>query len=175
MKTIEIQLYKFSELSEDAKQTAIEKLSDANTFDQWYENVYKDAAQIGLKINGFDLDRGNGASGYLTEDFMRVITLIRNSHGETCETYKTSDKYLKEYIDLVSKFSDGVKTNVVTEENEYDFDQEADEAETEFINELLEDYATILQNEYEYLTSEAAIIETIEANDYDFTEDGEQY
>jgi predicted transcriptional regulator len=31
----------------------------------------------------------------------------------------------------------------------------------------------MLQKEYEYLTSEEAIIETIEANEYEFTEKGE--
>jgi hypothetical protein len=32
-----------------------------------------------------------------------------------------------------------------------------------------------LETEYDYLTSEEAIIETIEANEYEFTEDGELY
>lgn len=81
MKTIEVNIYKFSELSERAKQTAINNLSNINTDLEWWECIYEDANEIGLKINGFDLDRGNGCSGYLTEDFMRVITLIRNSHN----------------------------------------------------------------------------------------------
>lgn len=33
-------------------------------------------------------------------------------------------------------------------------------------------YLSILTNEYDYLTSEKAIIETIEANEYEFYEDG---
>jgi len=32
-----------------------------------------------------------------------------------------------------------------------------------------------LQHEHDYLTSEEAIIETIEANDYDFTANGDIY
>jgi hypothetical protein len=32
-----------------------------------------------------------------------------------------------------------------------------------------------IQNEFEYLQSKEAIIETIKANDYDFTEDGKLY
>lgn len=175
MKTIEVNIYKFSELSERAKQTAINNLSDINTNYEWWECVYEDANEIGLKINGFDLDRGNGCSGYLTEDFMRVITLLRNSHGEMCDTYKTADKYLKEYNNLVAKYSDGVKLDTVAEENEYDFDNEADELETKFLNSILGDYAKMLRDDYEYLTSDKAIIETIEANNYEFTEDGTQY
>ena len=44
--------------------------------------------------------------------------------------------------------------------------------EDEFLKSLLEDYSIILQKEYEYQTSEEAIIESIKANDYEFTEDG---
>ena len=32
-----------------------------------------------------------------------------------------------------------------------------------------------LMNQYEYLISDEAIIETIEANEYEFTEDGERW
>jgi hypothetical protein len=33
----------------------------------------------------------------------------------------------------------------------------------------------MLRQEYEYLTSEGAIIETIEANEYEFTEEGRMF
>jgi hypothetical protein len=36
----------------------------------------------------------------------------------------------------------------------------------------LEDYSIILQKECDYLSSEESIIETIEANDYEFDIDG---
>ena len=44
--------------------------------------------------------------------------------------------------------------------------------ENEFLQSLLEDYSIMLQNESEYLQSAEAIRETIEANEYEFTEDG---
>lgn len=175
MKTIEIQIYKFSELSEAAQQTAITNHSDINTDFEWWDCIYEDAKTIGLNINGFNLYRNNGCSGYLTEDFQTVCDLIIANHGEQCDTFKTAQSFRKQYNDLVKKYSDEVKIDVVTEGNEYDFDQEADGLETDFVNAILEDYAQILQNEYEYLISEKAIIETIEANDYDFTENGERY
>lgn len=175
MKTIEIQLFKFSELSEDAKQKALSSLCTINVEEDWWLFTYEDAEQIGLKINGFDLDRGNSCSGYLTKDFHEVCDLIIANHGEQCDTFKTAQSFRKQYNDLVAKYSDGVKLDTVTEENEYDFDNEADELETEFLNAILEDYKTMLQTDYDYQTSEEAIIETIEANDYDFTEDGERY
>jgi hypothetical protein len=47
--------------------------------------------------------------------------------------------------------------------------------EDEFLKTLCEDYRIILSREYDYLTSEAAIIETIEANEYEFKADGTRF
>jgi hypothetical protein len=44
--------------------------------------------------------------------------------------------------------------------------------EDEFLKSLCEDYSIMLQNESEYLQSDAAIIEAINANEYEFLEDG---
>lgn len=175
MKTVQVNIYKFSELSETAKQKAIEKHSDINVDYQWWECTYEDAKNIGLKITGFDLDRADYCKGEFIETPTYIANKIMTEHGEHCETYKTAVNFLAEYVNLAERYSDGIKTDIVTEENEYEFDSEADELETEFLSSLLEDYKTILKHEYEYLTSEEAIIETIEANEYEFTEDGERY
>ncbi len=53
--------------------------------------------------------------------------------------------------------------------------EELENDEDEFLKELLEDYRIILQKEYEYQTSEEAIIGTIEANEYEFTQDGKMF
>lgn len=51
------------------------------------------------------------------------------------------------------------------------YPEDIDTEDIDFRRALQEDYASILQQEYEYLTSEEAIRETIEANDYEFTDD----
>jgi hypothetical protein len=175
MKTVEIKLYKFSELSEEAKQRAIEKLYDINVNYDWWECIYTDAESIGCEINGFDIDRGSECSLSLKWTAFEVADAIVKSHGEQCETYQTAIAYLQEYDELVAKHSDGKNLEVVAEDKEYDFDCELDELEQDFQRSLSEDYFVILRNNYEYLTEEEAIIETIEANEYDFTEDGKLY
>jgi hypothetical protein len=172
MRTIRIKLYKFSELSESAKQKAIEKFADINVNSDWWDSVYEDAEDIGLKITGFDIDRGSYCKGDFIEYAQDCANKIIAEHGEVCATYKTASQFLKDYKELVAKFSDGIDIDEVEEDNEYEFDNEADELEEEFRKSILEDYRIMLQNEYEYLTSEAAIIETIEVNEYEFTIDG---
>lgn len=169
MKTIEISLYKFDELSDEAKQNAINELSDINVDYNWWESTYQDAENIGLKISSFDLDRNRHATGYFEMPANSAAFEILKNHGETCETYNTASIYLNTIEEIESKYPGG------TDEDEYKIDEETEEAKDEFLKSLLEDYSIILQNESEYLQSDEAVKETILANDYDFTEEGKLY
>jgi hypothetical protein len=172
--TVTREIYTFEELSEKAKEKALQKLLNINLDHNWWNDEYEDAKNIGLKITAFGLDRNKHAEGKFICSATEVADKIMIEHGNECETYKTAFNFLNERDTLVRKFSDGISTDIVTKENEYKFDQEADELEEQFLEDILEDYANILQKQYEYLYSDEAIIETIEANEYEFTEDGEQ-
>lgn len=172
MKKVTINLYSFAELSDDAKQKALEKLWDLNVDHEWWEFIYEDAENVGVRIKGFDLDRHTIDGDFISD---AVAEKILKDHGENCETFKTAKNYYTEYDKLVEKYSDGKVLNKVAEDNEYEFDKEADELAEEFQDNILEDYLSMLRQEYEYQTSEEAIIESIEANEYQFTEDGELY
>jgi len=175
MKTVEITLYKFAELSDEAQQKAIEKLLDINVDYEWWEFTYEDAKRIGLEITSFDLDRNLHAKGDLLWSAPEIANKIITEHGESCDTYSLAKTFLTDYDKLVEKYSDGKDLTRVAEDNECDFDNDADELEEDFRKDLLEEYAQILSKEYYYLTSKESIIESIESNDYDFTEDGELY
>jgi len=172
--TVTTEVYSFDELSDGSKQIAIEKLSDINVNYEWWDSIYEDAKEVGIIITGFDIGRCSYCSGEIY-DFEETANKIIAGHGESCETYQTAVNYLKERAELVKKYSDGIKTDEVTEDNEYDFDNECEELDDEFKKSILEDYRIILDKEYEYQTSEKAIIETIKTNDYEFTEDGRIY
>lgn len=161
MKTIEINLYSFSELTLEAKQKALNKYCDINVGFDWWDVTYDDAANIGLKITGFDLDRGNYCNGQLTLAANEVAQNILNEHGEQCQTYKTATNFINEWQPIFNKY-------IETEEGE----DELLELENNFTNELCNNYLKILRSECEYLTSEKAIIETFEANDYYFDING---
>jgi len=169
--TITRTLYSFDELSEDAKEAAINNCRDYNANYDWWEFTFEDAANAGLKITSFDLDRSRHAEGEWITSARECAQSILDEHGETCETYKTSEAFLAErdgLVDAWPKDEDGEF------ENEGDLDDELDDIESEFLKSIVEDYSIMLQKEYEYLYSDEAIQETIEANEYEFTEDGEQ-
>jgi len=150
MRTILTTVYKFDELTEAGKRKALENLYDINVDFDWWENTYTDAETIGCKITEFDLDRGSYCR-LTCPDAHETARLIVENHGETCETYKLAKEYLKDY----------------NEDGEYQGEHDA-----AFERALGEEYLSILRQEYEYQTSEEAIKETIEANDYDFTNEG---
>jgi hypothetical protein len=169
MKTIEIQLYKFDELSEAAQNVAIQENEGINVDFQWWDSTYEGANNIGLSITSFGLDRNRHAEGKLEMHASSAAFLILENHGETCGTYNTASIYLNTIEEIESKYPGG------TDEDDYNIEEETEEAKEEFLNSLLEDYSIMLQNESEYLQSDEAIKETIIANDYDFTENGKMY
>jgi hypothetical protein len=174
-RTIRTKVYKFNELNEDAKQKAIDTFYDINVMFEWWDQEYEDAEQIGCKIKGFDIDRGSYCDLEFTESAPQVADMILENHGETCETYKTAKQFLADRDALVEKYSDGINKNQVAEDNEYEFDNECDQLEEEFRKSLSEDYLIMLRHDYEYQTSKEAIVESIIANEYEFTKDGKLF
>ncbi len=162
MRTIRTKVYKFNELTEEGQQKAIENLSDINVDYSWWESTYEDAANIGLKITSFDLDRNRHAKGEFITSAAETAELIQSNHGKDCETYKTATTFLNDLNELTGKHEN------IEDVNENDIE----ELEDEFLKSLLEDYSIMLQKECDYLQSKEAIIETIEANDYEFYANG---
>lgn len=172
MRTIitETKAYKFNELSEKAKQKAIEKLCTINVDYEWWESVYEDAKMIGLKITEFDIDYKGYCRGKLTESAVEVADLIIKNHGSSCGTYKLAESFITDRDQIVENQEKDEHGEII---DVYDLDLKLDEIENHFEIELLREYADILKKEYDYLTSEKAIIETIEAKDYEFNKEGD--
>ena len=60
--------------------------------------------------------------------------------------FQPATKFLSDYDELVKKYSNGIKTDIVAEDNEEDFDNEIIELETELHHELSEEYLDIARN-----------------------------
>jgi hypothetical protein len=169
MRTIEIKAYQFAELSEKAQQKALQQMYEINVCYEWWDSIYEDAKNIGIKITSFDIGRASYCEGIFMLSANEVAQNILNEHGENCETYKTAEVFLKNWQPI---FSEYMNENSDKYES-YEAERELQEIEDDFLNCILEDYRIVLSKEYEYLTSEGAIIDTIEANEYEFTEDGQ--
>jgi len=154
METRSYNVYSFAELTDEQKQKAVENLWDINMNCDWWEFTYEDANAAGLKISAFDLDRGSYCELSFISGSEYTATAILKNHGESCDTYILAKAFL---ADLENETGDAGR----------------DDLSADFRRALSEEFLSMLRNEYEYLTSEAAIIETIEANAYMFTENGD--
>lgn len=160
METITLNLYKFSELSEDAKKKAIEKHLYINVDHEWWDFIYYNAKKIGIKISAFDIYRKDIDVKFI-EDAEDVANNIIKDYGKNHSMTKLSEKFIEDYTNLVT--ADEVSASDV------------EDIEEEFLKDIGEEYLSMLQQDYDYYTSDEAIAETLEANEYDFLETGKRY
>ena len=183
MRTETIKLYKFEELSEEVQEKVIEKKYDINLHHEWWESIYEMYMQ---DETGFDIDKiyfsgfwsqGDGARNEAYQkDWSRVIKLIKNGDINIYGSFKQSGHYYhsKSYSDNL----DAEMTNDWYGKN-YSNIEDILEDILEEIREYYEDVCNkiyhSLEQGQEHYSSREAIEETIISNDYEFTEDGEQY
>ena len=160
MKTKTINIYQYSELSEQAKQKAMQWYLEGMDSSFCWENTQYDASEIGLIIESLNDHRPN--KGYFAVSATECATKIMKNHGEACETFKSANEYMEKLL-FASRDT----------ENE-GYEDLCEELEKEFLQSLLEDYRIMLNRDIEYQQSEACIAENIEANEYEFLESGER-
>jgi len=161
VRIISVEVFNYDQLSDAAKERARQWYSEASCHDEWWDCIYEDAANIGLKLSGFDLDRNRHAEGKFTLDAITVARNIYENHGSICETFKTAKAFV---IDMegLDKTSD-------------EYEDIARDKEQHFLQALLEDYSVMLQLEADYRQSREHLQEMIEANGYTFTENGKRF
>ena len=204
MKTINVNLYTFEELSPEAQKKAIEKYHDINVDYNWWEFIYENFTEKNNKY--FDIDKiyfsgfysqGDGAMfeyKNVTKSFLFSIIDGLNLPNWKKEILKNVD---------FSFYGDhsGPRSNFYCHENTaahfcdwYEPRLNYDKMNCNNIEDFLHDHLNIIQKEvifkyknlcrelyrnlekeYNFLTSEEAIKETLICNDYEFTSDGEIY
>lgn len=194
MKTITVQAYTFSELSDKAKDKARQYHRDAYISDGfWYRGILDDAKEVG-KILGFDIDniyfsgfssQGDGASwtgDYRYEKGAPVkvakhtgndAELIRIAQGLQ-DTQRRNFYRLTASVSVSGRYSHSHTMRADVEDISDPY-RDVSDAEEDLL-ELFRDFAdwvySNLQTEYDYQTSDAAIAEAFDANEVLFTAEG---
>lgn len=163
MREVTVKLYQYDELNEKAKEKALTWFLEAGNDDEWWDYMYDDAKNIGLKITSFDLYRQNITGEIITSAPEMIETIIRD-HGKTCETYKTAERYAPTFKDL----------EAMRDNDDEKFDDEWEKSEHEFLHDILEDYLVMLRHESEYREGREYLEEGIRINEYEFTENGKR-
>ena len=211
MKTIELKLYKFSELSETAKEKAIEKWRNDSYNDQpWFIDEANDSFEkftelFNIKWRSIDYQetyRNDYSFSNIDDNIrqlsgQRLATWLWNNHKTDLFKKKylkhfdghkqhqnivnhtakqTGNKYCFYYSPLQLEHS-CVLTGVCYDEDIlgpiYEFlDKPTNDDFEDLMNDCINSLCKSVSDEIDYNNTDEAITETIEANDYDFTENG---
>jgi hypothetical protein len=156
MRVIKTTVYEFDELSDKAKTNALEEMWDINVDYDWWHWVYDDAETVGIKIQGFDIGRGQSVNFEFIDSALDTARAIEEGWGEQCDGYKESVQFRIQWEETATQ-------------------AEADELERKYKRCLHKVYLDMLDKEYEYQTSSEAVKQTLIANGYEFTEDGKRF
>ena len=188
-KVIKKTVYKFNELPENIQDKVVEKLYDINVDYEWWdmdglldlsENEMKERKISKREYGGlmfsydhlyFDIERGR--IWYI--QFERLVVNNENVFRK----WLRIPKRLWENVDyeFPSPTRNGITTIEFSENYTYsDFtekQQQILDRAKEIFDDKIEEALNILEKQYNYLTSREAIVETIEANEYWFNENGD--
>ena len=179
--TIEAKVYTFKELSEEAQEKAIEEMGEINVWHDWHESTLEFAAEewlgkysIGFEPKSvcFDLYRREfyiDSKGIHIADQARFFRAISGHPGYTVPA---SEGTLEAYFETVHFGGGSARTHLYVSDYRDETTKELPFDTDEFFQDLCRDLLSQLSKEYDYLTSREAIEETIEANEYEFYEDG---
>lgn len=141
-------VYNYAELDEEAKEHAQSwYLANSDVGYDAFCNAKNDAENIGLDIIYLDESRTNEGRFVVSAEDCAVSIIA--AHGKDCATYKIAKEYLES--------------------------RNEEKKDSLFLRELLEAYRIMRNADIDYLQSEEAIAESMESNEYTFTEDGTRF
>ena len=179
MREMTTMVYSFNELSDDAKKRALNAFRDINVEYDWWDGAYDTICTAG-NLLGLDIDRIN-FDAYLYCIFNANYEYVRGAVKAVKAEFPQDTKL----HDVARKLQDLQKRHfyslscAVTEGrsmNRYECFRFCEDYECEELGDIIDDFArwawVLLRDEYKYLTSDEAVKEAIEANEYEFTEAG---
>lgn len=203
MRTLETAVYKFDELSDTAKSYALEKLYDINVDYEWWDFLFDDVADIaelfGLDIRRTRVEQVNGKQHYKPTIYFSGFSSqgdgacfegrysYQKGGLKAVMSHAPKDEELHRIVRDLQNLSrkNFYKVTFRTyHRGHYSHEncmylenyEGAEQYEDDFL-EVMRDFArwvySRLEAEYDYLTSEEQIIESIRSNEYEFTEEGE--
>ena len=186
MKTINVKVYQFNELSDDARQVAMNNYME-HYMDSWYDYVLEDIKAIDLYLEEFDVYRNycnirfqqeaeDTAQAIIEEGYAGTLKeIVQEWQEDVNNALKSYSKY-DEYMDWISDRG--------FTEDDFDFDDwllyESGYAEDklnmdlDFLKQLSDYYLERLHDEYTYYSSESYISDFYDDNGALFLKSGKE-
>ena len=191
-------VFKFDELSDEAKEKAIEKWNEDGLDYEWWDYVEEDAKRMGA-LMGITVDKmyfsgfwsqGDGACFEGSYEYVKgaVKAIMTEAPSDTelhriakdlqdiqrrnfyglSASVKQRGHYSHEHCTVID-VSDG------RENAPWQVSDETEEAIAEALRDFMRWIYRNLEREYEFITSAEEVAETLRINEYDFLENGRMY
>jgi hypothetical protein len=190
---LETTVYTFEELSEAAQEKAIERYREADSLDyQWWDFVYENVKCLGALI-GIEIDRiyfsgfwsqGDGACFEGSYSYKKGgVKALKNEAPHEEELHKIATDLQEIQRRAFYALSANVKhqghyqhefcTSIsVDDARRWNASEEDEEGISEALRDFMRWIYSRLASEYEYLTSDEVIRETLISNEYEFDKEG---
>lgn len=193
-RTLETQVYKFSELSNEAKECARAWWREHALNYEWWDNVYDDAKEcaklIGIQIDkiyfsGFS-SQGDGACFEGRYSYTKGAVAAIKAHAPQDTTLHAIAQDLQAIQKRVFYRASAIVKHTghyyhehsttirIDNDNDAygDIPQDVEEGIKDALRAFMQWIYRQLEREYEYQLSNECVDETIEANEYEFTDSG---
>lgn len=196
MRTIRTKVYSFEELNKEAQQVAIEEVRNQyyenNDFGSWavddrslFEPIQSELDLIGFKGMDFIISN-NRKNIYFSTDMNWFLDCVEALKVEHCDYFYKwlgiTDKFLLQKISFEIYTPSGRNNNTTIE---FTFDEDFDEPTEEELktventeekfNNHIKSVLKRIETNIDYRLTDEAIIDDIEANNYEFLSNGKQY
>lgn len=188
----------FEQLGETARHVAMDKVREWQTDDNWYDYVYEQSHELLVLLGFADIEiffegfgsQGDGAcfTGQWRQDFVKFqkareeflcedLQPILDRFGGLLVEVKLQDQVWRplrlERRGRSDCHEHSITFSPVEEADDELIHEEPDDPRLEEVfRDLMRWIYRSLQSEHEYLSSDEAVLETIEGNDYRFDESG---
>lgn len=192
MRTVRTKVYKFDELSEQAKQVAIEEVRNEyyeyNDFANWavddcslFEPKEKELIELFGEDYNFPLIKNTRESIYFDTERNRFLDCAKAMQITNKKQFLLwlgidieDEAFENIYFEIITPNYRNASTEIAFDDYDERFGDIIDMAEEKF-NSLIRDIIDRIEADIDYRFTDEAIIEDIEANDYEFLPNGKKY
>ena len=173
MNTHTIITYFFNELNDTAKETA---LNDHRYFlgnFGWWEDTILDAKlSFGINIKSFEFETSRKIDIEFSETLEKIAKEIIAQCGDNTALNKDAHCYLQSRSKILTEAKKDEDGEILDSEL---LEEKLDENDNSFKDDIDNTFLKMLEQEYEWLISDECIGELLEANQYEFLENGKRY
>ena len=179
MREMTTMVYSFNELSEAAQERALNAFRCINVEYDWWDGAYDTICTVG-NLLGLDIDRINfDADLYCIfnadyEYARGAVKAVKAEFPQNTDLHKIASEL--QALQKRHFYSLSCAVREARDMNRYSCFRFGEDYECSDLGDIIDDFAhwarILLRDEYEYLTSDDAVKEMIEANEYEFDEGG---